>query len=202
MSKTAPAPTPPPSETLPPEISGKLKGTPEQQLVVGPLVKYLTEVGWSLGQMIFGKLEWRVPKSPSEQSKREKGHSYDGFPVDVAVFDDETTIGDPHHLVMVIECKQPDDEAGVAQLEAYFVGEPHCQLGIWANSPDPSAPTAFVYRLPNGSMLVKKRSVKDVPRPGDPIEPEAQRVQFDDLIQPSEAVLRRTVLLHEMWQRR
>jgi type I restriction enzyme M protein len=55
------------------DIAARLKATPEQQQVVGPLVAYLVERGWALGQMIFGKSEWRIPKSPSEQTKREKG---------------------------------------------------------------------------------------------------------------------------------
>jgi type I restriction enzyme M protein len=156
-------------------------------------VQYLVDLGWSLDQMIFGKAEWFVPKRPSEQTKREKGRAFDGFPVDIAVFDDPATVDDPHHLVLIVECKQPDEEAGVAQLEAYFVGEPRCRLGIWANNPDPTAPAAFVYRQGNGAMLVKRRTLSDVPRPGDPIEPNAQRIHFNDLIQPSEDVFRRTV---------
>ena len=36
------------------------------------------------------------------------------------------------HLLFVIECKQPDENAGVAQLEGFFVGEPHVKLGISA----------------------------------------------------------------------
>ena len=125
-----------PKSELPAEIAAKLKATPEQQQVVGPIVQYLVELGWRLDQLIFGKAEWRVPKSPSEQTKRQKNRSFEGFPVDIAVFDDPSYVGDPQHLVMVIECKQPNEKAGVAQLEAYFVGEPHCRLGVWANNPD------------------------------------------------------------------
>jgi type I restriction enzyme M protein len=181
------------SDTLPAEIAGKLKATREQQLVVGPVVQYLTTLGWSLDQMIFGKKEWRIPKSPSEQTKREKGQSYEGFPVDIAVFDDPKNIGDARHIVFLVECKQPDEAAGVKQLEAYFVGEPHCRLGIWANDPDVSAPASFVYRMPDNSMLLKRRCLADVPRPGEAISPEAQRVHFNDLIQPSENTFRKTI---------
>lgn len=53
------------------EIKKKLKKGPEQQLVVGPLVERLVSYGWSLGQIVFGKNEWKVPKTPSEASKRE-----------------------------------------------------------------------------------------------------------------------------------
>ena len=54
------------------EIRVLLKGTPEQQTVVGPLVQHLLTLGWTLDQMVFGKKEWRIPKSPSEAKRREK----------------------------------------------------------------------------------------------------------------------------------
>jgi len=59
---------------LPEEIKKKLKDIPEQRDVVGPLVAQLVNAGWSLEQIIFGKSEWRVPKSPSEASKRREAH--------------------------------------------------------------------------------------------------------------------------------
>ncbi|MGE0129522.1 MAG: class I SAM-dependent DNA methyltransferase [Blastocatellales bacterium] len=180
-------------EKLDPSISDKLKEVPEQQLVVGPLVQYLVDQGWSLGQIIFGKKEWLVPKSPSEQTKREKGRSYNGFPVDIAVFDSTKTVGDPRHLLFVIECKQPGEQAGVSQLEAYFVGEPHIRLGIWANTADPSAQGAFIYRNTDGRVLLKRRHIKDLPRPGEAIKPDAQRISFNDLIAPTEHILRKVI---------
>lgn len=106
------------------EVDRELKDTPEQRTVVGPLVARLLENGWNLDQIVYGKREWRVPKSPSEATKREKLESFAGFPVDITVFDDPVHTGDPRHLLFVIECKQPTEEAGIAQLESYFVGEP------------------------------------------------------------------------------
>jgi len=181
------------TKSIDPSIAEHLKDIPEQQLVVGPLVQYLLGQGWQLEQIIFGKKEWLVPKSPSEQSKREKGRPYAGFPVDIAVFDRATTVGDPRHLLFVIECKQPDEQAGVSQLEGYFVGEPHVKLGIWANSAQSSAQAAFIYRNTDGGMLLKRRHIKDLPSPGEPIEPEAQRISFNDLIAPTEQILRKVM---------
>lgn len=83
---------------VPEEIRKKLKNTPEQRDVVGPLVAQLVSAGWRLGQIIFGKSEWHVPKSPSEATKREKKQSFAGFPVDIAVFDDTKNVGDYRHL--------------------------------------------------------------------------------------------------------
>ena len=105
------------NKTLSPEVSALLKDIPEQQKVTGPLVEYLRSIGWHLDQMVFGKKEWRVPKSPSEATKREKGRAYAGFPVDIAVFDSVETVNDPAHILFLIECKQPDEKAGVAQME-------------------------------------------------------------------------------------
>jgi type I restriction enzyme M protein len=180
-------------KVLPDEIAKKLKDIPEQQDVVGPLVAQLVESGWHLEQIIFGKAEWRVPKSPSEATKREKHTSFAGFPVDIAVFDDPKNLGDPRHLLFLIECKQSTETAGVSQLESYFVGEPHIQLGVWANDPTPGAPAVFVYRKSDGRMLLKRQKVSDIPRPGEAIRPETQRVTFSDLVAPTELLLKKTV---------
>lgn len=174
-------------------IASKLKDGPEQRTVVGPLVARLVEIGWDLGQIMFGHGEWRVPKSPSEATRREKKGAFAGFPVDIAVFDDPGTVGDPRHLLFMIECKQPNETAGVSQLESYFVGEPHVQLGVWANDPTPGASAAFVYRKNDGRMLLKRQKVADLPRPGEAIQPEPQRLTFNDLIAPTEILLKKTV---------
>lgn len=174
-------------------IDDRLKDTPEQKTVVGPLVKYLLDSGWGLKQIVFGKKEWRVPKSPSQATLRERGQPFEGFPVDVAVFDDPANAGDPRHLLFIIECKQPTEQAGVTQLESYFVGEPHSNLGVWANDPSPSARAVFLYRSPDGRPMRKQGQVAHLPRPGEPIQPQSQRLCFDDLIIPSEQTLRKTM---------
>lgn len=162
-------------------IASRLKDGPEQVKVVGPLVAHLVKSGWSVDQIVFGHGEWRVPKSPSEATKREKKGPFAGFPVDIAVFDDPDTVGDPRHLLFLIECKQPNETAGVSQLESYFMGEPHVQLGVWANDPTPGASAAFVYRKSDGRMLLKRQKIADLPRPGEAISPEPQRLTFNDL---------------------
>ena len=187
MPKNAPLTTPED------EISVLLKNTVEQQTVVGPLVRKLVAAGWSKDQMIFGKKEWRVPKAPSEATKREKGRTFAGFPVDIAVFDSKETLGDPSHILFIVECKQNGEKAGVSQLESYFVGEPHAKLGIWTNSADETASGVFLYRGTNGGAILKKSPLKAFPRPGDPIAPETSVLCYDDLIQPSEPIFRKVV---------
>lgn len=183
-----------PATTLHDDIVAKLKeGSPEQASVVGPVVELLVSYGWSLDQIVFGKHEWRVPKSPSQATERERGNSFQGFPVDIAVFDSAKHVGKPKHLVFMVECKQPDDPSGVPQLETYLAGEPHVKLGVWANNPDPSAPASFLYRLPDGSFLPKTRTPAQLPRPNEKITPDQQHLVYKDLIEPSVDSLKRTV---------
>ncbi len=174
-------------------IIEKLKDSQEQRCVVGPLIERLCGLGWKLDQIVFGKNEWRVPKNPSQATSREKGISYQGFPVDIAVFDSPDYFGDPHHLLFIIECKAPDEKAGISQLEGYFVGEPHAQLGIWTNNADPSSQAVFIYRKGNGTMLLKRRFINDLPRPGEAIIPDARPITLNDLIRPTEKIFRKII---------
>lgn len=178
-----------------PEISTSLKDTPEQRLVVGPLVEILTERGWNLDQIIFGKNEWKVPKTPSEASKREKGNSFDFFPVDIAVFESKETCGDYRHLLFIIECKQPTIDVGLQQLETYLSLEPHCQLGIWANNPNPSSRALFVYKDVKGLRYPQNRMVEDLPMYGSSLNPDEKNLCFKDLIIPSKDTLYKTFSL-------
>ena len=174
---------------LPDYIKEKLKEGPEQTLVVGPLVERLIKNGWAFEQIVFGKNEWKVPKTPSEASKREKGTSFDYFPVDIAVFESPETCGDYRHILFVIECKQPDIDVGLQQLETYMSLEPHVKLGIWANNADVSARTLFVYKDAKGLSYPKKNTVKDIPLIGTPLVPSAVKLTFDDLIIPAKETL-------------
>jgi type I restriction enzyme M protein len=101
-----------------------------QHLVVGPLVQRLLDAGWDLDQIVFGKREYRVPKSPSEAAKREKGRSFVAFPVDIAVFEKPALAEDYRALVFVVECKRPDETSGLEELDTYLGREPHLRLGI------------------------------------------------------------------------
>lgn len=172
-------------------IKKLLKDGPEQQLVVGPIVERLISNGWELDQIIFGKNEWKVPKTPSEASKREQGVSFDYFPVDIAVFDSVATCGDYRHLLFVIECKKPNLDVGLQQLETYLGLEPHVKLGIWANNADASATTLFVYKSAKGLSYPQKRTVKDLPLMGASFTPDSVILKFSDLVIPTKDTLYR-----------
>jgi type I restriction enzyme M protein len=173
-------------------IANQLKAGPEQQTVVGPLIQYLVSLGWNLGQLRFGTNEWRVPKSPSEATKRERKQSFAGWPCDIAVFDSPTRV-DPRHVLVIVETKALNDEAGVSQLEAYFQAEPHAKLGIWTSSADPSAGAVFVYRKEDGTLVQRRRPLSDLPRPGEAISATLKRLSFADLTVPSKDTLSRII---------
>lgn len=170
-------------------VKGKLKDGPEQQKVVGPMVLKLISLGWSLDQIVFGQNEWKVPKTPSEASKREKNSSFEYFPVDIAVFDNKKTVGDYRHLLFIIECKAPDISIGLQQLEIYLGLEPHAKLGIWANSPEDSFEALFVYKDNAGLHFPKKKRLSEVPSPGSKIDITAAKLIFSDLVMPSNDAL-------------
>jgi type I restriction enzyme M protein len=182
-----------PSETAPvvsAEVKAGLLKTTEQTAVVGPLIEVLVRRGWKLSQMRYGKHEWRVPKNPSQATRREKGQSFDGWPCDIAVFDDDAHCGDPKHLLFIVECKRPDEDGGIAQLEDYLSRESRPVLGVWANSPEPSALAVYVYRTPDGSFMQQRRLIDDLPRPDDVIAPGYKSLRWNDLREPSHSVLR------------
>ncbi|MGN0502250.1 MAG: class I SAM-dependent DNA methyltransferase, partial [Ruminococcus sp.] len=105
------------------------------------------------------------------------------------MFESEQTCGDYRHILFIIECKQPDIDVGLQQLETYLSLEPHVKLGVWANSPDESARALFVYKNAQGLNFPKKGLVKDVPSFGTKIESDAVKLTFSDLVIPSKDTL-------------
>lgn len=140
----------------------------------------------------FRKLHLRLL---SEASKREKGNSFDFFPVDIAVFESKETCGDYRHLLFIIECKQPTIDVGLQQLETYLSLEPHCQLGIWANNPNSSSRALFVYKDVKGLRYPQNRMVKDLPMYGSSLNPDEKNLCFKDLIIPTKDTLYKTFSL-------
>ena len=173
------------------KIDEMLKDGPEQRMVVGAIVEHLINKGWSINQMYFGKNEWKIPKVPSEASKREKGSPFEYFPVDIAVFDSEKNCGDYRHLLFIIECKQPRIDAGLQQLETYLSLEPHAKLGVWVNSADMTSQALFVYKDAKGLSYPKKSTVSSLPSFGSAIAPNATELRFKDLLVPSKDTLYR-----------
>ena len=133
---------------------------PEHNLTRLPLVEKLMALGWHKEQIVF-EPEWRVPKSPSEAAKREKGQSYSGFPVDIAIFDSPANVGNWEHVLIIVETKAPNETSGISQLEIYMGLEPRAVLGIWSNGTETSA----LYRTQNGKF--SRQRMTRLPSPSD-----------------------------------
>lgn len=174
-------------------VRQRLKAGREQHEVVGPLVGWLHSLGYEDGQLVYGRGEWKVPKTPSEASKRDRGESFEGFPVDIAIFDSVANVRDPHHVIGFIETKQPDEIGGVTQLEIYMNHEPHVQMGIWTNTPDPTASVVFSFRNNQGVLERHYRVLSTTPQAGQPFRATSQPLTYASLAAPSKDALQRII---------
>lgn len=151
-----------------------------------PLISKLESLGWKSEQMLYSP-EWRVPKTPSEATKREKGQSFHGFPVDLVIFDEPDNRGSWQHVAILFETKEPKEKAGLSQLQRVMSCEPTAMLGVWTNG----ASVTRVRRTADGKFKVE-RDV-DLPRPGEElIIPGASRLTWEDLSPADSRSLRTT----------
>lgn len=161
----------------------------EHALVRLPVLKQLEELGWSRGSIICPSpdsddSEWRVPKAPHEATKREMGRSFNGYPVDLAIFDSDDNVGEWNHVLAIFEFKQSTIDAGVSQLMTYLSLEPSAKYGYWTNGND----SAAVYRLADGNLETERHA--KLPSPSDNLYRAGKRkICFDDLKTPSEKEL-------------
>lgn len=156
---------------------GHLSG-PEHQQVRLPTIEALVQAGWDREQLQWDP-EWRVPKSPHDAASREAGRSFSSWPVDLAIFEDASTVGSWEHVLIICEFKAPDLKGGVSQLETYLAREPRARMGFWTNGTD----DVRVYKLPDGGFLhVKGRGV---PQPGEDLtKASKQPLTFKDMRVP------------------
>jgi N-6 DNA Methylase len=152
-----------------------------------PLVDRLVAMGWKLEQLQF-EPEWRVPKRPSEASKRELGYKFDSWPVDIAIFDDPLHSGEYEHLLGIVETKAPDLKSGRNQLEIYLANEPYARFAFWANGTD----RCLIFRLSDGSFFVEVG--KDIPGPAGPFIFGGEKKITWEALQPLTVVELRRIL--------
>ena len=158
----------------------------EHHLTRLPVLERLLDLGWERGQIVCPSpdsddTEWHVPKTPSEATKREAKHSFKGYPVDIAIFDDVEYVNDYEHIVAIVECKEPHKNEGISQLKIYLGLEPHTRLGIWTNG------TEFVrvYKLPTAGNF-KIEEGMGLPKPSENlILAGDKRITYSDLYIPS-----------------
>ncbi len=150
-----------------------------------PLIDKLIKLGWDKNQLHY-EPEWRVPKTPSEASKRELGQSFKSFPIDLAIFDHPSHVGLYEHLQIIIETKAPDKNEGINQLKIYMSLEPHVLLGIWTNGTD----ITLVYRTSDGKFDVREKAL--LPKPTDSlIHSGEKKLEWKDLEEPTTLDLKR-----------
>ncbi|MEO0942799.1 MAG: SAM-dependent DNA methyltransferase, partial [Cyanobacteria bacterium J06642_12] len=150
-----------------------------------PLIDDLIKLGWDKNQLQY-EPEWRVPKTPSEAGKRELGQSFKSFPIDVAIFDHPSHVGEYEHLQIIVETKAPKKVEGISQLKIYMSLEPHVLLGIWTNGSD----ITLVYRTSDGKFDVQENAV--LPKPTDSlIRAGDKKLKWSDLRDPSTSDLKK-----------
>jgi predicted RNA methylase len=164
-------------------LSRTLSG-PEHQQVRLPTIQGLTQSGWDPAQLRW-QPEWRVPKSPHDAAQREGGKSFQGWPVDLAIFDDASHVGDWEHILVICEFKEPTLEQGISQLEIYLAREPRARMGFWTNG----KVDVRVYKLANGDF--QHLHNRGLPHPGDDFaRPSEKPLKYGDLVVPTNGQLR------------
>lgn len=154
-------------------LSGRqLLAGEEERDATQPFVFYLIQrLGWDPKQ-IMTRPQWRVPKLPS-------GARSSGYPIDIAIFESASHVGDPDYVRIIVECKAPDEEKGISQLKTYLTLEPEARLGIWFNGRS----HCLLYKTADGFSVNR---YAPVPKPSDPLSPtKAERaLTYRDLVPP------------------
>lgn len=159
-------------------------GGPEHQLVRLPLIDDLLNAGWSPQQVQWDP-EWRVPKNPSEHSRREAGQQFSGFPVDIIIWESEALREDPDAALIIFETKKPTMLEGRKQLENYLSLEYTAKMGFWTNGTE----TLAIHRLPSGKFSHQLGA--PIPKPTDTFSIVGDKpLRFTDLEDPLPAKLR------------
>jgi len=164
------------------EVMGK--GQPEHLQVRLPTIKELVDLGWKESQLQW-KPEWRVPKNPSQRNRRELGQSFQSWPADLVIFDDDTTGGEWEHILAIFEFKRPGSKEARSQLENYLSLETRAKYGYWTNGDDRLA----LYKLPDGDFYEVRGA--SLPRPEDNLsKPSFKPLTYNRLNAPTERQLK------------
>lgn len=159
---------------------------PEHVQVRLPVIEALRVLGWSDHQMQWNP-EWRVPKAPSEATRREGNHGFSGWPVDLVLFEDPDAPADWQNVLALFEFKAPNGNEGISQLETYLAREPRARFGVWSNG----TASATVWKLPDGTFKHTKHNDLQLPSPTDDFtQATSKAIVWGDLATPTEADLR------------
>jgi len=150
----------------------------------------LKNLGWKEAQLQW-RPEWRVPASPHDLTKRERGQSFRSLGrADLAAFADDSR--EPHALQILFEFKAPSIAEGKEQLKSYLAMEPVVRMGYWTNGNESLA----IYKSHTNDWIEVKNA--HLPHPGEDLTaPPKTPPTWHDLVEPTEgqlsAALRRLV---------
>lgn len=157
-------------------LSGKEEAVRQRVLIE------LKRLGWKESRLQW-KPEWRVPGTPHDLTKRERGQKFSACGrADLVAFADDS--GQPHALQVIFEFKEPAIEAGRHQLQRYLASEPVVRMGYWTNG----IKSLAVYKSHTNDWI----EVLDapLPHPGDDLTvPPSKPPTWSDLREPTEAQL-------------
>jgi type I restriction enzyme M protein len=165
-----------PEQTTPPGGSGP------EEVVRQKVIAELLRLGWRENRMRW-RPEWRVPATPHDLTKRERGQNFEACGrSDLVLFADDS--GQPHALQVMFEFKEPTIDAGTLQLKRYLASEPVVRMGYWTNGTKSIA----IYKSHTNDWI----EVPDapLPQPGDNLTaPPKKAPTWNDLCEPTEAQL-------------
>src|SRR5690242_7594490 len=143
----------------------------------------LKALGWKDSRLRW-KPEWRVPDTPHDLTKRDRGQKYeDCGKADLVAFADDS--GEPHALQVIFEFKAPTITKGKTQLMRYLSNEPVARMGFWTNGVEKLA----VYKSHSSEWVFDKKTAR-LPGPDDDLtQPTSTPLTWNDLRTPSEAEL-------------
>lgn len=163
-------------------MSTKQKQIDPEEVVRQKVVAELKRIGWKESRLQWSP-EWRVPDTPHDLTKRERGQSFKSCGrTDLVAFADDS--GQPHALQVIFEFKEPTIEQGRDQLIRYLASEPVVRMGYWTNG----TASLAVYKSHTNDWI----QVKDapLPHPGDDLTaPPQHPPTWGDLRYPTEGQL-------------
>jgi type I restriction enzyme M protein len=153
-----------------------------EEIVRQNTVAELKRLGWKESRLQWSP-EWRVPDTPHDLTKRERGQSFKTCgQADLVAFADDSA--QPHALQIIFEFKEPTIEQGRDQLTRYLASEPVVRMGYWTNGISSLA----LYKSHSNDWI----EVKDapLPNPGDDFTaPPDHPPTWADLREPTQAQL-------------
>lgn len=139
-------------------ISGEVvKATPEEIEAVQVFSKRLIEDFGYKKEQIQTRPQFRVRRRPSDEDIKK------GYPVDIAVFDNEKK--NPDDLYIIVECKQKRRQDGQKQLKIYM-NLSSAKIGIWFNGKE----HLYLLKYVDDNNNIQYLEIPTIPKRGQRVE--------------------------------